>query len=71
MMSDGAPRDRAEYAVMAGEVPDRSTNQSALDAALRLRRRAGANDKKQQRACGKQSGHLILSKSDTCCWLPR
>ena len=61
MMPDGTAGDGAENAVMAGEVSDRSTNQSALDAAFRLRRRAGANDKQQQRTCGKQSGHLILS----------
>jgi hypothetical protein len=76
MMPDGAPRDRAEYAVMACEVPDRSTNQSALDAPFGLCWSARANDKQQQRACGKQSGHLILSKvmrvvgcSDNTAWL--
>ena len=61
MMPDGTAGDRAENPVVSGEVPDRSTNQSALDAAFRLRRRAGANHKQQQRARGKQSGHLILS----------
>ena len=70
-MSDGAARERAENAVVTGEVPDRSTNQSAFDAAFRLRRRTGANDKQQQRTCGKQSGHLILSAVIECYWSPR
>jgi hypothetical protein len=60
-MPDGAARERAENAVMTGEVSDRPTNQSALDAPFRLRGRANANDKQQQRTCGKQSAHLILS----------
>jgi hypothetical protein len=60
-MPDGAACERAKNAMMTGEMPDRSTNQSAFDAAFRLRRRAGANHKQQQRTCGKQSGHLILS----------
>ena len=45
MMPDGTAGDRAENPVVSGEVPDRSTNQSALDAAFSFRRRAGANDK--------------------------
>jgi hypothetical protein len=70
-MTDGTAGDGAENAVVSGEVPDRSTNESALDAAFRLRRRAGANDEQQQRTCGKQSGHLILSAVIACYWLPR
>jgi hypothetical protein len=61
MVPDGTAGDGAEDAVVAGEVPDRSTNQSALDAAFRLCRRAGANDKHEQQKSGQQSGHLILS----------
>ena len=43
MSSNSAAGERAHHAVMAREVPDRSTNQGAFDAASRLRRRAGAD----------------------------
>jgi hypothetical protein len=60
-MAEGAARECAENAMVTGEMSNRSTNQGALDAAFRLCRRAGADCEQQQRTCGKQSGHVILS----------
>jgi hypothetical protein len=60
-MPDGTAGNSADDAVVAGKVPDRSTNQSAFDTPLRLRGRARANDEQEQRKSSQQSGHLILS----------
>jgi hypothetical protein len=61
MTPNGAARERANNAVMAGKVTGRSTDQRALDTPFRMRRRACANYEQHQRKSGQHSGHLILS----------
>jgi hypothetical protein len=71
MTANGAAREGANSAVMARKVPGRSTDQRALDAAFRLRRRARANHEQHQRKSSQYSSHMILSAGAVVCPSPK